>query len=165
MTSPTATELRERFGCSVIPVKVDKKPAWNLLPQKFDESKQQMRGEWKSFQERKPTPDEVSRWVGANVPAFAIVTGRISDRITFDFDGEAGVALAQRWGIQPHRKTGSGGLHLDVEYPGWFVPTLNSKAKLELGRRWPGLDVKGDGGYCIAIGRNEKGPYEWLRGP
>ena len=165
MMAPTVTDLFERFGCSVIPVKLDKKPSWALLPQRFDEGEQRMRGQWKPFQERKPTTDELSRWVKANVPAFAIVTGQISNRVVFDFDGPDGVALAQQWGIQAHRKTGSGGLHLDVEYPGWFVPTLNSKAKQELGRRWPGLDVKGDGGYCIAIGRNEKGPYEWLRDP
>src|SRR5262249_31390667 len=33
------------------------------------------------------------------------------------------------------------------------------------GQRWPGLDVKGDGGYAIAFGRNSVGSYEWLREP
>jgi putative DNA primase/helicase len=165
MIAPTLTELADGFGCSIIPVKLDKKPSWTHLPQRYDETEKRMRGQWKPFQQRKPTTDEMSRWVKANVPAFAIVTGEISNRVVFDFDGPDGVALAEKWGVRAHRKTGSGGLHWDVEYPGWFVPTLNGKAKAELGRRWPGLDVKGDGGYCIAVGRNEKGPYEWLRGP
>ncbi len=146
MIAPTVTDLWRNHGCSVIPVKLDKKPAWNLLPQKFDEFEKRMKGQWKSFQERQPTEDEVRRWTTANTPAFAIVTGQISKRIVFDFDGPDGVALAQQWGVHAHRKTGSGGLHLDVEYPGWFVPTLNSKSEAGAwvalagpgreGRRW-----------------------------
>ncbi len=162
MTTLTAKDLWD-VGCSIIPVNLDKRPAWSLLPQKFDETAKRMKGEWKPFQERRPNAGEMTRWSKATPPAFAIVTGEISGRITFDFDGEQGVKLAQSWGIHPHRRTGSGGLHLDVVHPGWFVPTLNGKSKQELGRRWPGLDVKGDGGYVVAIGRNEKGIYEWLR--
>jgi hypothetical protein len=115
------------------------------------------------FQERRLTPEEVQRWSRATPDSFAIVTGRLSDRLTSDFGGEAGAVLARKWGVSPHRSTPSGGFHLDVTYPGWFVPTLNSKAKQELGQRWPGIDVKGDGGYVIAVGRNECGVYQWFR--
>jgi hypothetical protein len=94
-----------------------------------------------------------------------MVTGLVNHRVTFDFDGNKGVQLAQQWGIRPHRRTGSGGFHWDVKHPGWYVPTLNGKSKEELGRRWPGLDVKGDGGYAIAFGRNASGAYDWLRLP
>src|SRR5205807_3368381 len=41
--------------------------------------------------------------------------------------------------------------------------TLNSKSKKELGERWPGLDIRGDGGYAVFCGKNTEGQYEWLR--
>jgi putative DNA primase/helicase len=66
-------------------------------------------------------------------------------------------------GISPHRQTGSGGFHCDFEHPGWHVPTLNSKSKKELGERWPGLDIRGDGGYAIFCGKNASGEYIWMR--
>jgi putative DNA primase/helicase len=40
---------------------------------------------------------------------------------------------------------------------------LNSKTKRELGQRWPGLDIRADGGYAVVIGRNRSGEYTWLR--
>lgn len=154
MTQPTPSELLQQYSCSLIPIRVDKKPDSSLLLPG---------GQWKPFQERLPTTAELNSW--SHAAGLAIVTGKISRRITFDFDGQTGVELARRWAIRPHRRTGSGGFHLDVVHPGWSVPTLNGKAKRELGMRWPGLDIKGDGGYVIALGRNENGPYEWLRSP
>src|SRR5215472_5427517 len=118
MIGPTPLQLLEQYGCSIIPVDQNKKPAWQLLPQRFDEAERRMKGQWKPFQERKPTPEEVQRWSKAAPHSFAIVTGRLSGRITFDFDGEAGAALARKWGVSPHRSTPSGGFHLDVTYPG-----------------------------------------------
>jgi hypothetical protein len=148
------------LGLSIIPVSLNKKPYWDLLPKGPDG-----KPIWKPFQTRLATPDELASWILAKPPAFAIATGAFSHRVTFDFDGVKGVELAQKWAILPHRRTGRGGLHWDVKHPGWYVPTLNGKAKKELGTRWPGLDVKGDGGYAIAFGRNEIGEYEWLRPP
>jgi hypothetical protein len=147
------------LGLSVIPVRLDKRPYYDLLPKGPDGN-----ATWKPFQTRLATPEEFASWMQANPPGFAIATGEKSKRVTFDFDGDKGIELAQKWGICPHRRSGSGGLHWDVQHPGWYVPTLNGKAKEELGRR-PGLDVKGDGGYVVALGRNEVGCYEWLRPP
>jgi predicted P-loop ATPase len=147
-------------GWSIIPVNLNKKPYWDLLPKGPDG-----KPIWKPFQTRLTTPDELASWIRANPPAFAIATGAFSHVVTFDFDGDKGVELAQKWGIRPHRRTGSGGLHWDVQHPGFYVPTLNGKSKEELGTRWPGLDVKGDGGYAIAFGRNASGKYEWMRPP
>jgi uncharacterized protein (DUF927 family) len=145
-------------GYSIIPTRLDKKPNWNLLPKDADG-----KATWKPYQERKPHADEMERWDKASPPAYSIVTGRLSGVVTLDFDGEPGRELARQWGIRPHRKTGSGGLHWDVRYPGHYVPTLNGKAKENLGRRWRGLDIKGDGGYVVAFGRNKNGRYQWLR--
>jgi putative DNA primase/helicase len=148
-------------GWSIIPCRLDKKPYFDLLPKDSNG-----KAEWKPYQTRQASAAEIQAWKQASPPppAFAIVTGTISNRITIDFDGEKGKLLAAKWGIRPHRTTGSGGLHWDVKHPGYYVPTLNGKAQKALGERWPGLDVKGDHGYAIAFGRNENGPYEWLRG-
>jgi putative DNA primase/helicase len=42
---------------------------------------------------------------------------------------------------------------------------LSGKIKEELDRLWPGLDIRGDGGYAIFTGEINHGRYTWLRGP
>jgi Bifunctional DNA primase/polymerase, N-terminal/Primase C terminal 1 (PriCT-1) len=91
------------------------------------------------------------------------VTGAISGIVALDFDGEEGERLRKRLGLQPNVKTGRGGHHVWFHHPGWYVPTLNSKAKKELSARWPGVDIKGDGGYAITVGRSTFGDYRPLR--
>jgi hypothetical protein len=49
--------------------------------------------------------------------------------------------------LSPHVRTGSGGAHLYLRHPGWRVATVNGRSKLELDRRYPGVDVRGDFGY------------------
>jgi Bifunctional DNA primase/polymerase, N-terminal len=65
--------------------------------------------------------------------------------------------------LSPHVRTGSGGAHWYGRHPGWKVPTLNGKSKQELGRRFPGVDIRGDLGYAILAGQNQSGWYEWVR--
>src|ERR1019366_362857 len=57
------------------------------------------------------------------------------------------------------------GNHVYLEHPGWPVPTLNGKAAKWLGKEYPGLDIKGDGGYVIFAGQNERGEYQQLVDP
>ena len=152
-------------GRSIFPTGLDKRPLWNLMPKKIDPKDGSEKPSWKPFQERRATPLEFESWQCANPPGYAMVTGAISGLITSDFDGEAGQALLRAWGIHPHRRTPSGGFHWDVRHPSYHIPTLNGKTSRELGRRFPGLDIRGDGGYVVAFGRNNRGPYEWLRDP
>jgi hypothetical protein len=106
-------------GWSIIPIRLDKKPYYDLLPKGADGV-----ATWKPFQRRLPTCDELESWMKANPPAFAIITGEISNMVAFDFDGNQGLELAKGWGIRPHRRSGSGGFHWDVQYPGWYGPNL-----------------------------------------
>jgi Bifunctional DNA primase/polymerase, N-terminal len=129
-------------GRSVIGVRADKKPL----------------SSWKGAQERRATVEELP-----DAPAYAIVTGEISGMFALDFDGEDGLALLERFGLEPHVRSGSGGAHVHVEHPGRHVPMLNGKSARDLGKRFPGLDLKGDGGYVIFCGRNKSGEYELLR--
>ena len=82
--------------------------------------------------------------------------------MTLDFDGEPGRELVRQLRLEPHRRTGSGGFHLDVVHPGWRVATYNAKSCRASGRRWQGLDVRGDGGYAIFLGCSDSGSYTWL---
>jgi putative DNA primase/helicase len=135
---------------SIIPIDITKKPYFS----------------WKSQQTTRATVEQIERWQKQyNPAAWAVVTGSISNLIILDGDGEAGIKTFESLGLDPHRRTGSGGWHADFEHPGWHVPTLNSKSKKELGARWPGLDIRGDGGYAVFCGRNTEGEYVWLRTP
>jgi putative DNA primase/helicase len=133
---------------SLIPCRLDKRPAIS---------------EWKPFQSRRPTGAEFTAWVALKPAAWAQVCGEISGIVTLDFDGEAGAETMRQLGLSPHRRTPSGGFHVDVSYPGEHVPTLNAKAKRALGERWPGMDIRADGGYAIVAGKIAAGAYEWLR--
>jgi hypothetical protein len=93
---------------------------------------------------------------------WAVVTGSLAGIVVADFDGEQGRTLMQRWNLRPHIRTGSGGFHVYLKHPGWRVPTLNAKCSKGT---WPwlGLDIRGDGGYAVLLGRNQNGPYRQLR--
>jgi hypothetical protein len=126
VTSPTPSEALEQ-GWSIFPCGRDKKPIIT---------------KWKPFQKEQAKPDQVAQWERRDPATWALVTGEISKRIALDFDGERGKATCDKLCLRPHRSTPSGGFHVDFEHPGWYVPTLNSKTKLELGERWPGLDIR-----------------------
>lgn len=149
---PTPTpEQMLVFGWSVIPVRADKRPAI---------------GSWKPFQRTRPSVVQVREWARKLKPkAWAVVTGRPSNMIAMDFDGDTGNSTLRKLGLNPHVRTGSGGYHLYIAYPGFKVPTLAGNTKQELASLYPGLDIRGDGGYAIFYGVNENGAYEWLRQP
>ena len=118
---------------------------------------------WKVHQQQLPTSDQLRQWDRKFKPErWGLVTGKVSGIVVVDFDGDLGSQLLQEWGLKPHVRTGSGGFHVYVLHPGWRVPTLNAKS----GKNswpWPGLDVRGDGGFAVLLGRNLNGPYEQLR--
>jgi|GEM_PF-5836589 len=135
-------------GWSVIPVQSDKRP---LFP-------------WKRYQSSRLSVEELGRSAKRReVSGWAIVTGAISGIVILDFDGDQGNAQLAKLGLQPHVRTGSGGHHVYFRYPGFHVPTLNSKSKHELGAKYPGVDIRADGGYAVFLGSNKTGSYRWLR--
>jgi hypothetical protein len=150
LTIPPAVYAALDRGESVFPLGPDKKP---VVPS------------WKPLQERQPTIAEVKQWARRSPSSWATVTGARSGVVILDFDGEQGCGWLRRFGLEPHIRTGSGGFHVRFRHPGWRVKTLNSKSKIELGERWPGLDIRADGGYAAFHGRNESGPYAELRDP
>ena len=132
-----------------------------MLPSRGDQKKPCV--SWKEFQDRRPTENEIRSWDRKFRPnRWGFVAGKLSGRIVVDFDGEAGLERMEKWGIKPHLRTGSGGYHLHVVHPGWRVPTMNAKTS-KASWPWPGVDIRGDGGFAVLLGRNRNGPYVQLR--
>jgi hypothetical protein len=144
----TIVKTAVEAGFSIIPVNSDKRPRLAT---------------WKPYQQRLPTRDELHLWWGENPSAWAAVTGDVSGIVVLDFDGEVGLETLGKLGLQPHVRTGSGGAHLYLRHPGWKIRTVNGHTKIELGRRYPGVDVRGDGGFAVLAGHNQTGIYEWIR--
>jgi hypothetical protein len=137
---------------------------WSLIPCRLN--KKPLIETWKPYQLNAPTVEQIRAWLDTlKPPAWAVITGRVSGVLVLDFDGAKGQQTLQSIGLDPHVRSGSGGYHAYLAHPGWHVPTLNSNSKRELGNRWPGLDIRADGGYAVCLGRNEKGAYLWLRDP
>jgi hypothetical protein len=124
-------ELYHDVGFSVIPLQAGKKQP--LIS-------------WQEYQERIATLEEIhqwfERWKDANI---GIVTGRVSNIIVLDIDGEEGwrvirdnnFEIPMTWSVI----TGKGA-HFYFKHPGGeianFVKVL------------PGIDLKGDRGYVVA---------------
>jgi len=133
---------------------------WSLIPCRED--KKPIYG-WRKFQARKPSREELNQGILPWSRAWAVVTGTVSNLVVLDFDGEEGRQTMESLGLKPHVRTPSGGYHVYYEHPGTTVQTVNGKSSPELGKLYPGMDIKGDGGYAIALGYNTRGQYEWLR--
>lgn len=129
-------------GCSVIPIgSATKKP---LIA-------------WEEFKTRLPTEREVREWYGKypNV-GVAIITGKVSNLITFDVDPRNGGNPEPFKKYQTaESKTGGGGNHFFFKYPDFGVPTIPSIL--------PGVDLKSDRAYVIAPPsiHPSGNPYVW----
>ncbi len=154
----------QQFQWSVFPLDEEKKPP--KTGETYPDGQPKRLG-WKRLQTRRASPKEVLYWQKTYAPsAWGVITGAISRIVILDFDGEAGQETRIRLGLaHPHVQTGSGGHHIYFRHPGWSVPTLNSKTSPAIGRRWPGLDIRADGGYAAFCGQNLNGSYCWLRDP
>ncbi len=120
----------------------------------------------KNYQQEAATVEEIQAWDTLHRPKlWGMVTGAVSGIIKLDFDGEDGRKLVDELGLHPHRRTGSGGYQQDFKHPGFKVKTVNSKTSKEKpwAKRYPGLDIRGDGGLAMIAGNNANGPYVWLR--
>ena len=109
-------------------------------------------------------PDFVSRRRVPSDPGRSISKyhDRLPDRYVL-FATVPGMRTLKSLGLEPHVLTPSGGAHVYFEHPGRKVNTVSGKSKRELGRWYPGLDLRGDDGYAIFCGHNTVGEYELVR--
>ncbi len=134
---------------------------WPILPSTGAHKKPCIK--WKQFQTQLPTVEQLRGWGQSLRPTrWGLVTGSFARVVVIDFDGDAGRTLMEQWNINPHVRTGSGGFHWYLQHPGWPVPTLNAKSSKHAWP-WPGVDIRGDGGFAVLLGRNKNGPYVQLR--
>lgn len=119
---------------------------------------------WTEFQSRLPTLRELESWRPMFAGGVGFITGKISNCVVIDIDGDEGEALLKKFekkhGSLPETLTarsGSGrGRHLYFEHPGGHVKTYANKIDK--------IDVRGDGGYCAAPPSLHKsgGRYEFI---
>lgn len=114
--------------------------------------------EWKQFQKRRPTDDELVKWFDSGKQNIGIVTGEISGITVLDLDSPEAVQFAKDKGIEktPHVKTGKG-YHYYYRY---LTGTRNFQARADM----PGIDLRGDGGYVVACPSIHPSgtQYEWI---
>jgi hypothetical protein len=147
-TLKAAAEAAYALGWSLVVLNIDKHP---VVPA------------WKDYQMKRAPLDHIlkcTQYQGA--ASLAVITGALSGVVVLDFDGPAGLATMRKLNLEPHLCTGSGGFHVYVKHPGFYVPTLNGKTVPKLAVPYPGMDVRGDGGLAIIAGRNHNGEYVWL---
>jgi DNA-binding CsgD family transcriptional regulator len=115
---------------------------------------------WKEYQTRRPTPEELAGWKKKFPNSnWAIITGQVVGIVVLDVDGPEGAEavkgkhLPLTWAVS----TGKG-THYYFLHPGF--PVGNGVRVL------PGVDIRGDGGYAVAPGSVHVSgkKYEWVPG-
>lgn len=128
------------YGFSVIPLRrgdASKKPAV----------------EWKKYQDEYPSDLELIRW-DAGSYNIGIVTGRLSNVVVVDIDGEAGIETLKRFGGFPSnipRVKTAKGWHFYFAYPEGLDFELRGFAgKTISGEVLEGIDLRAEGNYITA---------------
>ena len=136
---------------------------WSLLPLA---GKRPALLQWKEFQSRLPTTDEVMAWFGKPNPAITgvgVITGQVSGLVVIDCETTADAAYWRtRFPSSPLVvKTGGGGEHLF--YQTLSGANLGNRVKLFQRR----IDVRGEGGYVAAPPsiHPSGNRYDWLSQP
>jgi len=115
--------------------------------------------------------EQIKKWwrlcPKANV---GILMGKISGKVALDVDSRNGgdkslKKLEKKYGKLPatvESITGGGGRHIFFSYP---KNGLISRNKAGLGEQYPGLDIRGDGGYVVAPpSKHQSGEiYKWKK--
>ena len=117
--------------------------------------------EWKTYQTRQPTPEEIKRWDWSG--GVGIVTNGL---VVVDCDDGAEQLLKDRdfppsWTV----RTGNWGLHRYFKTNG--QPSRNAVRILK-GENRAGIDIRADGGFLIVpptLHKVTRRPYRWLLPP
>ena len=103
------------------------------------------RAVWQTYQEQLPTKSELKAWFSNNLRNIAIVTGW-QNLVILDIDNLPLYGVWRTWAshtraelLNTYRVQTSRGLHL------YYY--MNNPP--ETGLKWPGIDVKAAGGYCL----------------
>lgn len=178
MTSPQKNPENEfrntLYACALL--YLDR--GWSFFPVSLTSKKPI--NDWKQYQSRRPTRDEVEDWFQNGAPTkdgervkffnLSIVTGSISGLVILDCDNEAALEYAYNNKLaSPFAVRTTRGMHFYFSHPMNGARYANKVGGI--GRDWPdlhGLDFRGDGGYAImppSVSFNDDGTakhqYQW----
>ena len=134
---------------------------WSIIPLRISDKMPAI--QWKEFQERQPTEEEVGHWFEHGVPdghggstkafGLAVVTGHLSGLIVADCDNQDALtyAVTEAGLFSLMTVATTRGQHIYFKHPGGSERIQNKVGGL--GRDWPsvqGFDLRGDGGYVVA---------------
>jgi len=117
-------------GFSVIPLRANKKPIID----------------WDEFQRRRATEEEITAWFKDGKNNIGIVCGKISNLIVLDVDGPVGQTFINSVEIPLTAvvRTSQTKNHFYFLYP------QGEKSIRNFTRKFPGIDLRGEGGYAMA---------------
>jgi hypothetical protein len=101
---------------------------------------------WEEYQHRLPTEPEITSWFKDGKSNIGIITGKVSGILVLDVDGEEGQKFIQQVDLPLTScvKTGLGGNHFYFRY----IP--ENRELRNFTRRFPGIDLRAEGGYVVA---------------
>jgi TPP-dependent trihydroxycyclohexane-1,2-dione (THcHDO) dehydratase len=117
---------------------------------------------WKKYQKEKPLKESVLEWDKTN-HNIAIITGKVSNLVIVDIDGEYPKDLPKMpktWAVKTAK-----GYHYYFEYPDFEIGNRTNIFNAKEGETK--IDIRGEGGYVIAPpSKHETGVhYEWVNSP
>jgi hypothetical protein len=145
---------------------------WSIIPLRISDKLPPI--EWKVYQSRQPTEDEVTAWFEDGVPdgnggltkafGIAVITGEVSGLVVCDCDNQEALtyAITEANLFSLLTVSTTRGQHIYFKHPGGRIQNKVGGT----GRDWPdvsGLDLRGDGGYVVAppsIKFDEDGKYK-----
>lgn len=103
---------------------------------------------WAEYQKRIASEDEIRGWFAKSTDAnLGIVTGAISKLVVVDADGPSGLAQLLAMGLTSSTSVLTGnGKQLYFKHPGGNEWIKNAV------RKFPGIDLRADGGYVVSPG-------------
>jgi len=135
---------------------------WSIIPVDADTKKPLVF--WKPFAEKAAGLDDMQRWC-RKYPnkGIAVITGKVSNLVVLDADGEAGVREVLQRGVPrtPCVRTPRGGMHFYFQLPGFPV---SNGAKLGSSKA---IDIRAEHGYVLAphSKRTDGRRYIWAASP
>jgi hypothetical protein len=145
MTLLTVAQKWNDIGIATIPIGYHaKRPDFTAL-KRVSSVDHNGRSIWETYQKQLPTKAELKEWFSTNLRNIAIVTGW-QNLVILDIDDLALYGVWQMWAkhtrrelLDTYRVKTSRGIHL-------YYYMQNPP---ETGLKWPGIDVKAAGGYCL----------------
>jgi hypothetical protein len=116
--------------------------------------------EWKEFQTRMATEEEIAKWFLGTKNNIGIVTGKISDLTVLDCDSEEAIAFVEKKRVRLTKQVQtSNGRHYYFRY-------LQGSTNFQSHPEWQKIDLRSEGGYVAAPPsiHPSGAAYAWMNG-